>query len=242
MWDIIIKELKEFTSEFKKLDAKTLTIFLSSTILLTISWYFSNPKYFSEIFNFHKSFDLIYEDLIAFGAWFALDTILFFLIPILIIFLGFKEKIKNYGLKVGDWKSGVSISTVSILMFLPIIYFISNSTDFSHYFPLMNSATDNLTVFLIYEGLFILFIFSWEFIFRGFMLFGLEKKFGVYTIFIQMIPFVMLHNGKPFLETFASVFGALILGYLALRTRSIFYGFLIHAFILILLDVLVFVK
>lgn len=242
MWKLLKSELVLFTYEFKKLEAKTITIFLSSTILLTISWYFSNPKYFSEIYDFHKSFDLIYEDLIAFGAWFALDTILFFLIPILIILFGFKEGIQNYGLRVGDWRIGVSISAVSILMFLPIIYFISNSTDFSHYFPLMNSATDNLKVFLVYEALFIFFIFSWEFIFRGFILFGLEKKFGVYAISIQMIPFVMLHNGKPFLETFASIFGALILGYLALRTRSILYGFLIHAFILVLLDVLVFVR
>ncbi|MCB9250428.1 MAG: CPBP family intramembrane metalloprotease [Ignavibacteriales bacterium] len=106
----------------------------------------------------------------------------------------------------------------------------------------MQSSKDDLLIFIIYELLLLLFLFSWEFIFRGFILFGLEKRFGLYAIFIQMIPFVILHNGKPFLETFASIFGGLFLGYLALRTRSILYGFLIHGVILIALDLLGFIN
>ena len=242
MWNLLKSELILFSDKFKKLELKTVTIFLSSTILLTISWYFSNPKFFSSIFNFHKSFELVYEDLTVFCAWFVTDTILFFLIPILIIKFVFKEQLKNYGLILGDWKVGLTISLVSILTFLPIIYFASKAANFSGYFPLMESATDDLVVFLVYETLFFVFIFSWEFIFRGFMLFGLEKKFGLYAVFIQMIPFVLLHNGKPFIESFMAIFGGLFLGYLALRTRSIFYGFLIHAFILIILDVLAFIR
>ncbi|MCW8850909.1 MAG: CPBP family intramembrane metalloprotease [Melioribacteraceae bacterium] len=242
MTKILKLEASLLFNKLKDLDFKSVIIFLSSTILFTISWYYSNPKYFSEIFSFHKSFELVYEDLTAFSFWFIFDTILFLFIPIIIVLIIFKEKLRNYGLRIGKWKTGLSFSILSIIVFIPIIYFISYSSIFRDYFPLMESATDNLLVFLIYEALFILFILSWEFIFRGFMLFGLEKKFGLYSILIQMIPFVMLHNGKPFIETFTAIFGGLFLGYLALRTRSIFYGFLIHTFILLSLDIIAFLK
>ncbi|MCB0745392.1 MAG: CPBP family intramembrane metalloprotease [Ignavibacteriae bacterium] len=228
--------------ELKTLDQKVVTIFLSSIILFTVSWYFSNPKFFNEIFTFHKQFDPLLEDFASYTYWFILDFFLFLVIPFLIIKFLFKEKIKNYGLVIGNKNIGFSLTALSILVFLPIIYFISTSENFSSYFPLMQKAKDDLIIFIIYELLLLLFLFSWEFIFRGFILFGLEKRFGLYAIFIQMIPFVILHNGKPFLETFASIFGGLFLGYLALRTRSILYGFLIHAFILLTLDMIAFLQ
>jgi membrane protease YdiL (CAAX protease family) len=43
------------------------------------------------------------------------------------------------------------------------------------------------------------------------MLFGLEKSIGKSAIFVQAIPFVLLHLGKPFLETLACIPGALFL-------------------------------
>jgi len=232
------EELDQFAIALKKVEFKPVTIIFSSTILFTISWYYSNPKFLKEIISFDKSVDLIYEDLAAFSYWFISDIFLFLIIPLIIIKFLFHEKIIEYGFVLGNKKLGFSVTIFSIFASIPIIYFTASSDHFLKYSPLMQSATDNLSVFLVYEILFILFIYAWEFIFRGFMLFGLEKKFGLYAIFIQMIPFVILHNGKPFIETFASIFGALFLGYLALRTRSIFYGFLIHAIILVALDVL----
>lgn len=68
------------------------------------------------------------------------------------------------------------------------------------------------------------------------MLFGLKEKFGVYSIFIQMIPFVILHNGKPFVETLGAIGGGIFLGFLAFRTGSMLYCFFIHAGIMFVLD------
>lgn len=235
-------ELSLFVNELVKLDTKIIAILFGSTILFTLSWYFASPVFFNEIFSFHQSFDPIIEDFISFNYWFFLDSTLFLVIPFLIIKFLFQENIMSYGVSLGNFKLGLAFTILSIIMFVPIIYFVSISENFSQYFPLMQSAKDDLTIFIIYELLLLIFLFSWEFIFRGFMLFGLEKRFGLYSIFFQMIPFVILHNGKPFIETFASIFGGIILGYLAIRTRSIIYGFLIHAFILICLDVLSYIK
>ena len=68
------------------------------------------------------------------------------------------------------------------------------------------------------------------------MLFGLEKRFGFYSVFIQMIPFTILHFGKPFLETLGSIPGAIALGILALRTRSFYYCVIVHFSVMFVLD------
>ncbi|MBK7106302.1 MAG: CPBP family intramembrane metalloprotease [Ignavibacteriae bacterium] len=235
----IIDEFLIIKNEFKILDKKVVTIFLSSIFLFTISWYFSTPKFFTQQFQFYKN-DFPSNEIYSFMFWFLLDTILFLIIPILIIKYIFKEDLIKYGLTLKNFSIGFKISGISILVFIPIIFLLSQSENFVEYFPLMQSAKDDILIFIIYEIGFIIFIFSWEFIFRGFLLFGLEEKFGIYSIFIQIIPFVILHNGKPFIETFASIFGGIFLGYLALRFRSIWYGFLIHSFILISLDILSF--
>jgi membrane protease YdiL (CAAX protease family) len=79
---------------------------------------------------------------------------------------------------------------------------------------------------------------SWEFIWRGFMLFGLKEKFGYYSVMIQMIPFVILHNGKPAAETFGAIAGGIALGVLALRTNSILYCAITHMGIMFTIDLI----
>ena len=70
------------------------------------------------------------------------------------------------------------------------------------------------------------------------MLFGLEAKFGYYSILIQMIPFVILHNGKPMPETFGAILGGIALGLLAFRTRSFLYGVIVHMGIMFSIDLI----
>ncbi|HNR08342.1 MAG TPA: CPBP family intramembrane metalloprotease, partial [Saprospiraceae bacterium] len=69
----------------------------------------------------------------------------------------------------------------------------------------------------------------WEFYFRGFLLFGLAKIYGpAAAILIQTISSCLVHLGKPEGETLGSVAAGLLFGLLALRTGSIWYGWLIH--------------
>ncbi len=242
MWKTLKTELNQISAEIKKLDQKVVYIFLSVAILQTISFYFTSPKFFRINFYYQYFDENIFVDFIEYGYWLIADFIVLFIFPFLIVKFLFREKIINYGLRIGDRRFGIISAILSIIFFIPIILLISNSVNFTEYFPLYQGATEDISIFLFYEILLLLFLFGWEFFFRGFMLFGLEEKFGMYSIFIQMIPFVILHNGKPFVETFASIFGAIFLGYLALRTRSILYGFFIHAIILVTLDVLSFFR
>ena len=44
-------------------------------------------------------------------------------------------------------------------------------------------------LYLLETGAYLL---AWEFIFRGFLLFGLKEKLGETSILVQMVPFVLL--------------------------------------------------
>ena len=117
-----------------------------------------------------------------------------------------------------------------------LIWFVSATSAFAEKYPHLSSAKSDWNTLFIYEAGMLFYMIAWEFIWRGFMLFGLEKKFGYYSVFIQMIPFVILHNGKPFLETFGAIFGGIALGILALRTRSIYYCIIVHIGVMYSID------
>ena len=87
---------------------------------------------------------------------------------------------------------------------------------------------DSLIPLLIENGLDLL---GWEFVFRGFLLFALYPVCGPYAILLQAVPFAIAHFGKPELETLSCIFGGSAFGYVAWRTRSFLYPFLIHWFL-----------
>jgi uncharacterized protein len=81
-----------------------------------------------------------------------------------------------------------------------------------------------------------------EFIYRGFLLFGLKEKFREGSILIQMIPFALLHLGKPELETISTLFTGVLFGYVAYRGKSYWPAFIIHMFINIFFVALINIK
>jgi membrane protease YdiL (CAAX protease family) len=224
-----------FYQILRKLDKKIITVFLVVAILQTISWYFTSRKFFkNNLFEHFQNFSNPY--LLEYIYWFIGDFFTLFIVTTLIIKFGFREKLSNYGLKIGDYKVGIFLSILFIFLMIIIIWFASSSTSFAENYPLLSSAKNSWNTFLVYELTLLIYMVAWEFFWRGFMLFGLENKFGYYSVLIQMIPFVILHNGKPFLETFGAIFGGIALGVLALRTRSVYYCIITHIGIMYSID------
>ncbi|MFC1994415.1 CPBP family intramembrane glutamic endopeptidase, partial [Chloroflexota bacterium] len=85
----------------------------------------------------------------------------------------------------------------------------------------------------------IVILFSREFMFRGFLLFGLKEEFREKSILIQMVPFALLHLGKPELETISTIPMGIYLGYIAYRGNSCWPAVIIHLFINIIFRVFV---
>jgi membrane protease YdiL (CAAX protease family) len=80
-------------------------------------------------------------------------------------------------------------------------------------------------------GLFLIDMWVWEFFFRSFMLFGLEPALGELAIYVQMIPFVIAHIGKPEIETLSSIVGGILIGYIVRECRSFWPAFALHVLI-----------
>jgi len=230
-------EIKELIRGVKELDRKVVAVFLSVAFLQTISFYFTSRRFFRT--NLFEQFEN-YSDpyLLEYLYWFIGDFFTFFILGIVIIKFGFKEKFSDYGFQLGDIKIGLSFSLLFLLVMIILIWFVSAAPAFAEKYPHLSSAKSDWNTLFIYEAGMLLYMFAWEFIWRGFMLFGLEKKFGGYAVLMQMIPFVILHNGKPFLETFGAIFGGIALGILALRTRSIYYCVLTHIGVMFSIDLI----
>ena len=162
----------------------------------------------------------------------ATELIYWLLVPLAAGFLFFRDKPSDYGIRIGRWKPAIILTTAALAVMSLIIYWASKRPDFYSYYH-MHSV--NWPAWLL---TWTLYMFAWEFIFRGYMLFGLERSIGKSAIFVQAIPFVLLHLGKPFLETLATIPQGFILGYIAYKTRSFLPCFIIHIGIHVLMAVL----
>lgn len=82
------------------------------------------------------------------------------------------------------------------------------------------------------------YLFCWEFFFRGYLLFGLQRSLGsIAAVLLQAAAFGMMHYGKP--EMIPSFGAGIILGALALYARSFVPGFVLHWAAAISFDVLI---
>lgn len=152
----------------------------------------------------------------------ATQLIYYLLVPLAASWLLFREKPQDYGIRIGRWKPSIILTTVSLGVMALILYGASKIPEFRSYYRMYDIDWPQL---LLSHALY---MFAWEFLFRGYMLFGLERSIGKSAIFVQTIPFVLLHLGKPFLETLACIPGGFILGFIAYRTRSFLPCFIIH--------------
>ena len=152
----------------------------------------------------------------------ATELIYYLLVPLVAGLLLFRDKPWDYGIRIGRWKSSIVLTAVCLAAMALILYAAGKMPEFRSYYHM---DTIDWSELLLNTALF---MFVWEFLFRGYMLFGLEKSIGKGAIFVQAIPFVLLHLGKPFLETLLCIPGGFILGYVAYRTRSFLPCFIIH--------------
>jgi uncharacterized protein len=150
-------------------------------------------------------------------------VILYLVIPLFIIILFFRENPKEYGFSLGEWKVGLTITILGILFMAPVIYYLgSGDASMQEYYKAnVNGLPWNTFLDLI----------GWEFLFRGWILFGYARKFGPEALWIQAVPFALMHNGKPEVETLSTIFGGFAFGWVAYRTKSFVWPFLIHWFI-----------
>ncbi|MGE0785137.1 MAG: CPBP family glutamic-type intramembrane protease [Sandaracinaceae bacterium] len=114
------------------------------------------------------------------------------------------------------------------LVMIPIVWVVSSQPAFSATYPRLRAAEHSFTMWALFEGFYVVKWIAWEFFFRGFMLFGFQRDFMSRAVLVSTIPFALMHYGKPELEMASAVIAGIVLCLIALRSRSIWPGVLLH--------------
>ena len=128
-------------------------------------------------------------------------------------------------MRLGNGRIWGSYTVVTCIVSLPILYIASRNQVLHDYYAIENL---NISAYLLETTLRLL---ALEFIVRGFLVFGLKDKLKEGSILIQMVPFVLLHFGKPEIETISTILTGLYFGYVVYRSNSYWPAFIIHVFI-----------
>jgi membrane protease YdiL (CAAX protease family) len=135
----------------------------------------------------------------------------------------------------GRWLRDVGLL---YLVMLPLVYLASRQTDFQRAYPFFSFERLGTGSLLLGLGIRAVGMFAWEFLCRGYLLFGFERRVGgPAAIAIQTIPFAVMHAGKPGPEAIGSIIAGVALGILALRNRSFIPGAILHWAVAATLDI-----
>ena len=135
----------------------------------------------------------------------------------------------------GRWLRDIG---VLYLVMLPLVYIASRQADFQRAYPFFAFERLGTGSLLLGFGIRAVEMFIWEFLFRGYLLFGFERRVGgAAAIAIQTIPFAIMHAGKPGPEAIGSIVAGIALGIIALRNRSFIPGTILHWSVAVTMDI-----
>lgn len=159
--------------------------------------------------------------------------VLFLVVPLAIVLVGFRDSPGRYGLRLGDWRWGSALLVAGLAVMTPIILSLAGLESFRAYYgsgqePLGAALANHLGELI-----------PAEFLLRGFLMFALWRRIGPLALVIVQVPFILTHIGKPDLELWSTFIGGTIFAWLDWRTGSILWSALGHVYVLTLMVVAV---
>lgn len=215
---------------------------LSFAALVLLLW-----QYYGYPATYRASFEELagpwrYQPIAPSLYWFVSDLVMLLGIPFLVARTLWRRSVRELGFGLGDWRLGMTAALLLSAVMVPIAVYVAAWPEFRATYPLDPNALRSHELFWVYEAGYAGFFVGWEFFFRGFLLFSLEPSLGPLAIGVQMVPFALMHVGKPVAETLGSIVAGMFLGVLAWRTRSIWYGVILHAVVALAMDITVYVR
>lgn len=185
---------------------------LKVTFLIVLATVVPMLDYYGHKFTSTKAYDRL--------VW-------YFIIPMLVILLIFRESPAEYGFKIGKWQTGLAWVLGAGTAMAIILWFVARQPGMMQYYQAR--APQEVWRIIYLNGVD---LFGWEFMWRGIMLFAFARAFGPgAAIFLQAVPFAFMHLGKPEVETLSTIFGGAGFGFIAWQSESFLYPWLIHWFI-----------
>jgi membrane protease YdiL (CAAX protease family) len=156
-------------------------------------------------------------------------AVIFLLLPLLTLPLLKRGSLNRLGLNLGNWRIWLLDVAVAYAVIAGLILIVGRQPSFLKMYPHYKPAGQAWQTFLWYELICLAYMLGWEFLFRGYMLFGTRAELGTpVAIIVQCLPFALLHVGKPELESIGSILAGFYLGVLAIRANSIIPCVILH--------------
>lgn len=181
-------------------------------------------------------------ELYSYVWWTLCHLLTFIALPWLVIRFGFKQSMLDFGWRwnqVSEHWRGYLLLLSPILVFVVLVSF---GEDFVNHYPFYRHAGRSWLDFLLWELLYMSQFVFLEFFFRGFMLNALRPAIGANAIWVMCVPYMMIHLPKLALEATGAILFGLFLGILALQSRSIWGGVLVHAGVALSMDIAALVR
>ncbi|MGO9111753.1 MAG: CPBP family intramembrane glutamic endopeptidase [Thermoguttaceae bacterium] len=248
------EESTRYAAKHQELDRKVITVLLTTCVTLTLQNYafrggnldpvpalleWCGAKDLASWIN-ERTYEVQDRQLAQLLFWAVGSLTTYVFIPALVIKLVLRERIVDYGLNFrGIFRSSWLYLVMFLFMIGPLAL-VSQTEAFQAKYPFyhLQRGEPFWPRLWIWEMAYIGQFFALEFFFRGFMVHGLRQRFGVYAIFVMTVPYCMIHFGKPMAETFGAIGAGVILGFMSLKTRSIWFGACLHVAVAMTMDFL----
>lgn len=230
-------------------DGKVITVLLTAALVLTVQYYLvKEPRLLARglaglgFESLAERFtEALQDQLTQKLYWWAGCVVGWVVVPALVIRLGFRERVRDYGLKLQGLTAGWWLYLLMLAAVLPLVVLSSRWPSFQETYPLYHLADDEPLGprFWCWELAYAAQFLALEFFFRGFMIHGTRHRFGCYSILVMVVPYCMIHYyGKPLPEALGSIVAGLALGFMSLKTRSVWMGTALHVTVALTMDFL----
>ena len=228
-------------------EARRVTIItITAAICLTLCHYYSQSRYGNYFFDHYTAnvhTFMGFDNLHRLVFWAGTIFLCYFLIPALVVKLVLRENLSDFGIARTGILKGLKTYVILFLLIFPLILFFSYNEHFQATYPFFKLAKGyesqfSWQRFLGWELIYGLQFLGVEFFFRGFILHGLKKTAGHFAIAAMVLPYCMIHFGKPMPEAIGSIVAGYILGYLSLKSKNIFPGMILHISVALSMDLL----
>jgi len=234
-WRAIDAETARDPGEAGTTSVSVLAIVVTVAASLAMQEYFGSPEVFARLVPLGGGSNW---ELLGFVWWSGWRVAGYVVVPVLVLRCLPGQRLADYHISLRNFGKHLWIYAVLFALVAPAVLIASTSESFRQLYPFYRMANRSYADFATWELLYAAQFLALEFFFRGFILQGLRRALGANAIFVMLIPYCMIHFGKPFAETIGAIGAGLVLGTLAMRTRSIWGGVVIHVGVAISMDLL----
>jgi len=151
------------------------------------------------------------------------------IIPILFIIFWFAKNPADYGLSIENSPVTLIGILVALVVFVPINKLTAKSEENIAMYPMMRVRTWSISLLSLSAVSWIVYLFAYEFIYRGFLLFTCANAFGVWpAIIINTSIYSLTHMVKATREGIGAIILGALLSIAVIHIGSFWIAFYVH--------------